>query len=164
VKPTPTISPVLALTVRPSAGIALEHSSLGLLELLKAAYVLVWLHFQRRREIADVNSSSTSHRILVLPVYTRFLKIEAAQCAVWGVFYLGHSYYDVGRVPHLATVIMQVLHAETVVGSATYRTARVRRARVSALASSPRQAHDLWAVLAHARAHVQTERSPCARA
>lgn len=88
-------------------GIANEHYWLGLVQLLKAGYLVVWLRLQRRREVAE--SSSDGLRLLVLPVYARFLTIEAAQCIVWGAFYLWNSYYDSGdRVPHLATVIMQV--------------------------------------------------------
>eukprot|EP00304_Pavlova_gyrans_P002691 CAMPEP_0206052180 /NCGR_PEP_ID=MMETSP1466-20131121/33171_1 /ASSEMBLY_ACC=CAM_ASM_001126 /TAXON_ID=44452 /ORGANISM="Pavlova gyrans, Strain CCMP608" /LENGTH=376 /DNA_ID=CAMNT_0053427327 /DNA_START=31 /DNA_END=1157 /DNA_ORIENTATION=- len=46
----------------------------------------------------------------VLPVYHRFLTIEAWQCLIWGLFYLCQSYYDLsadGRA--LATVVFQVV-------------------------------------------------------
>ena len=87
-------------------GIASEHYWLGLVSIVKAIYLYIWLHLQRRREVAAITEGP---HLLVLPVYSRFLKIEAVQCIVWGVFYICHSYYDSGeRVAHLATVVMQV--------------------------------------------------------
>lgn len=46
----------------------------------------------------------------VLPVYSRFLTIEAWQCFIWGVFYLSQSYFDWSRDGRpLVTVLFQLM-------------------------------------------------------
>ena len=70
-------------------GIQLEHSTLGVVQLIKSVYLLVWLNVRRRRVVAEPNS------LLVLPVYARLLTCEAWTCALWGVIYLGQSWVDV---------------------------------------------------------------------
>ena len=92
-------------------GIRLEHSSLGVVQLVQAAYLLGWLNTQRRGAVKEPRpSSSGPSTFFVLPVYARFLTFQAWSCAIWGVFYLAQSYFDQSQadLPRLATVIMQL--------------------------------------------------------
>ncbi|KOO20995.1 protein kinase [Chrysochromulina tobinii] len=56
-------------------GISLEHGTLGIVQLAKAAYLIVWLRMHRRGAVHD---SSEHSSLMVLPVYARFLKFEMA--------------------------------------------------------------------------------------
>ena len=58
-------------------GISLEHGTLGIVQLAKAAYLIVWLRMHRRGAVHD---SSEHSSLMVLPVYARFLKIESINC------------------------------------------------------------------------------------
>ena len=56
-----------------------------------------------------MSAETAGSSLLVLPVYARFLKFEAWQCVVWGVFFFWSSYYDVSRqVPRGVIVLTQV--------------------------------------------------------
>lgn len=96
---------------RPSfrfTGIRLEHGTLGVLQLLKAAYVLAWLQVRRRGVFLPAKSSEDS--LMVLPVYARFLTFEAWSCVVWGIFYLGQSVVDQNEaeMPRAASTVLQL--------------------------------------------------------
>ena len=87
-------------------GIQLEHATLGLAQLAKAAYLLWWLRSQQRRTVSEPNS------LLVLPVYARFLTFEARSCMVWGLFYLGQAVYEVvglDQMPRVASMALQLV-------------------------------------------------------
>ena len=88
------------------SGVEREHGLLGALQLGIAAYLLWWLRRQQRKAVSAETAGSS---LLVLPVYARFLKFEAWQCVVWGIFFFWSSYYDVSRqVPRGVIVLTQV--------------------------------------------------------
>ena len=88
------------------SGVEREHGLLGALQLGIAAYLLWWLRRQQRKA---VSAETVGSSLLVLPVYARFLRFEAWQCVVWGVFFFWSSYYDVTRqVPRGVIVLTQV--------------------------------------------------------
>ena len=86
-------------------GIQLEHATLGLAQLLKAAYLLSWLQVMRRNAVAKKPNS-----LFVLPVYAKFLTFEAWSCVVWGAFFLVQSFYEIAgdTLPRLAAVVLQL--------------------------------------------------------
>jgi hypothetical protein len=75
----------------PFEGIELEHYTLGVVQLLKAGYIFWWLRVVQRRTAAGDERAT---RLLVLPVYARFLVFEAWQCVVWGLFFLLEATLD----------------------------------------------------------------------
>ena len=92
-------------------GIRLEHGTLGVVQLAKAAYLLVWLQMRRRGAVAAPRDGGPREdSLMVLPVYARFLTFEAWNCVVWGIFYLCQSYYDQSEIeiPRLGTVVLQL--------------------------------------------------------
>ena len=87
-------------------GVPFEHGTLAIVQLLKATYLLTWLQLHRRRAVSE--SGHTASDFFVLPVYARFLKFEAWQCIVWGVFFLAQFLLtDQTDPPRLAIVTMQ---------------------------------------------------------
>ena len=87
-------------------GVQHEHLLLGVLQLAIAVYLLVWLGRQQRNAVSETPASSS---LLVLPVYAKFLRFEAWQCGVWGIFFLWQAYYDVAhQVPRSVIVLMQL--------------------------------------------------------
>lgn len=102
---TPEDSSCLCRPAYHFEGIQLEHGTLGLAQLAKATYLFLWVRVRRRRAVAHEANS-----LIVLPVYARFLTFEAWSCVVWGLFYLGQSFYEMAgdRLPRAATVVLQL--------------------------------------------------------
>ena len=89
-------------------GISLEHGTLGIVQLAKAAYLIVWLRMHRRGAVHD---SSEHSSLMVLPVYARFLKIESINCVVWGIFMVCQAWYDQKmprEITRLETAVLQL--------------------------------------------------------
>lgn len=89
-------------------GISLEHGTLGIVQLAKAAYLIVWLRMHRRGAVHD---SSEHSSLMVLPVYARFLKFEVWNCVVWGIFMVCQAWYDQKmprEITRLETAVLQL--------------------------------------------------------
>jgi len=92
----------------PFEGIQLEHYTLGTIHLLKAVYIFSWLRVQQRWTAAG--NEKASSKLLVLPVYARFLVFEAWMCVLWGLFFLLEASIDDmhGGIGRGAMVAMQL--------------------------------------------------------
>lgn len=109
----------LCRPLTPLPGVALEHATIGVVQLLKAAYLFLWLFRQRQRVVAAVSvrasgaettprasllpgdpagqqsaSKTVPSARLVLPVYAKFLQLEAWQCLAWGLLFSRQAYAD----------------------------------------------------------------------